>query len=672
MENNPGFPVLRSVKVLKPEFQDLKKIPITSDTFSLGRGLKNSVVIPFISISRSHCIFQKVNDKEWAVQDNSTFGIQINGQTLGKGQERKLGNGDLITLEQTGEFIYTFLYEPEDFELPRKRQKMERDEILDDVKMKFRESQNSQRKYVEEKLQNAKQIHTKSVVLKHQLQTDMNRKINHLQSEFALQIENLKGEKLEVERQKLILEEERDLQLASVKQEMEQQICELMDQIQKQKTTEDELIKENNLLLKKLDKEREEFLEELNRENTSKQGMLDKLEEKLREQEEARVKEKEEFLALVKQQTDAIRLLKEQELKDLEEKKRIREQEMLEELNATKKNLENKIHQTEQEKQKAEQLLQEQMEHMKMISNQDKNKMEELMKEREEIQNKLNEAQSNAEKSLVELQIRVRDRETELATLAAERIHKQAEHSSAVISTLQQQLETVQNRLHKVESEKNTILENLCAPEQAGEGSSKEMVITQVGDLMESELQCVICAELFITATTLGCSHTFCKYCITKWKRKKRDCPICRAPISSQCRSLVLDSFIEKMVQNLSEATKIRRKEILQSRQAEESAPSVGPPCTKRRRNRGSRHSRNISHTNTAATSPALIVDLTWLPTQNSTISSPAERDIILVVEEDETSRSRDCQTLTTEATGAASAAARADTGPPAAPHCSS
>lgn len=139
-----------------------------------------------------------------------------------------MGNGDLITLEQTGEFIYTFLYEPEDFEIPRKRQKMESDEILDDVKMKFRESQNSQRKYVEEKLQNAKQIHTKSVVLKHQLQTDMNRKINHLQSEFALQIENLKGEKLEVERQKLILEEERDLQLASVKQEMEQQICELM------------------------------------------------------------------------------------------------------------------------------------------------------------------------------------------------------------------------------------------------------------------------------------------------------------------------------------------------------------------------------------------------------------------------------------------------------------
>lgn len=139
-----------------------------------------------------------------------------------------MGNGDLITLEQTGEFIYTFLYEPEDFEIPRKRQKMESDEILDDVKMKFRESQNSQRKYVEEKLHNAKQIHTKSVVLKHQLQTDMNRKINHLQSEFALQIENLKGEKLEVERQKLILEEERDLQLASVKQEMEQQICELM------------------------------------------------------------------------------------------------------------------------------------------------------------------------------------------------------------------------------------------------------------------------------------------------------------------------------------------------------------------------------------------------------------------------------------------------------------
>lgn len=64
--------------------------------------------------------------------------------------------------------------------------------------------------------------------------------------------------------------------------------------------------------MKKLDKEREEFLEELNRENTSKQSMLDKLKSKILEQEEVRLKERNDFLAMLKQQTESIRLLKEQ------------------------------------------------------------------------------------------------------------------------------------------------------------------------------------------------------------------------------------------------------------------------------------------------------------------------------------------------------------------------
>lgn len=86
----------------------------------------------------------------------------------------------------------------------------------------------------------------------------------------------------------------------------------------------------------------------------------------------------------------------------------------------------------------------------------------------------------------------------------------------------------VKSQLQMVETEKNTILENMCAPETSGEGSSKQTVLSEVGEIMESELQCSICAELFVNATTLNCSHTFCKYCITMWKKKKKDCPICR------------------------------------------------------------------------------------------------------------------------------------------------
>lgn len=82
----------------------------------------------------------------------------------------------------------------------------------------------------------------------------------------------------------------------------------------------------------------------------------------------------------------------------------------------------------------------------------------------------------------------------------------------------------VRNKLQNVENENKKLLENTL-PETKAESSNK---IAEVGEIMESELQCSICAELFVSATTLNCSHTFCKYCISMWKKKKKDCPICR------------------------------------------------------------------------------------------------------------------------------------------------
>lgn len=80
--------------------------------------------------------------------------------------------------------------------------------------------------------------------------------------------------------------------------------------------------------------------------------------------------------------------------------------------------------------------------------------------------------------------------------------------------------------LESLKTEKNTLLSIYA--EGAGEGTSKQSALNKVGELMDSELQCIICSEMFIEATVLNCSHTFCKYCITKWKKKKKDCPICR------------------------------------------------------------------------------------------------------------------------------------------------
>ncbi|XP_043802001.1 E3 ubiquitin-protein ligase RNF8-like [Apis laboriosa] len=98
----------------------------------------------------------------------------------------------------------------------------------------------------------------------------------------------------------------------------------------------------------------------------------------------------------------------------------------------------------------------------------------------------------------------------------------------------------------------------------------KESVLNKINDIMDEQLTCTICSELFVKATTLNCMHTFCQYCINIWNKKRKECPICRASVSSMNRSIVLDNFIESMLKNLPIQFNERRKEILEERQAME------------------------------------------------------------------------------------------------------
>ncbi|XP_076766343.1 uncharacterized protein LOC143433097 [Xylocopa sonorina] len=98
----------------------------------------------------------------------------------------------------------------------------------------------------------------------------------------------------------------------------------------------------------------------------------------------------------------------------------------------------------------------------------------------------------------------------------------------------------------------------------------QESVLNKVNDIMDEQLTCTICSELFVKATTLNCMHTFCHHCINSWYRKKKECPVCRTRISSMNRSIVLDNFIESMLENLSTRFKERRKEVIAERQAME------------------------------------------------------------------------------------------------------
>ncbi|KAI8486916.1 E3 ubiquitin-protein ligase rnf8 [Branchiostoma belcheri] len=124
---------------------------------------------------------------------------------------------------------------------------------------------------------------------------------------------------------------------------------------------------------------------------------------------------------------------------------------------------------------------------------------------------------------------------------------KEREHSDLQAKLLQSKLEKEQQ-------------------EQSAQKVREEMV-ENVTNVMESELQCNICTELFVQATTLHCSHTFCYACILEWtKTRKMECPTCRTKVTSQTRSLVLDSYIDKMVESYSEELRQHRMALLQER----------------------------------------------------------------------------------------------------------
>ncbi|KAK4878060.1 hypothetical protein RN001_010566 [Aquatica leii] len=99
----------------------------------------------------------------------------------------------------------------------------------------------------------------------------------------------------------------------------------------------------------------------------------------------------------------------------------------------------------------------------------------------------------------------------------------------------------------------------------------------------EDELQCSICTEMFIKAVTLSCSHTFCKYCITQWRKNQTICPICRADIKMEFSTLVLDNFISKIVEKASDELKEHRDNLIKEREVASTA-TPGPSGNRRRR----------------------------------------------------------------------------------------
>nr|XP_057941982.1 E3 ubiquitin-protein ligase rnf8 isoform X1 [Doryrhamphus excisus] len=145
---------------------------------------------------------------------------------------------------------------------------------------------------------------------------------------------------------------------------------------------------------------------------------------------------------------------------------------------------------------------------------------------------------------------------------------------------LQEQKKVIDELAHSRKSFEEIILAKnkeleVTKEEKEKARAQKEEVVTQVTEVLENELQCIICSELFVEAVILNCAHSFCCYCIKQWCKKKKECPICRRAIKSQTRCLALDNCINSMVENLSLDMKARRKMLVAERKAAESGHAI-------------------------------------------------------------------------------------------------
>lgn len=89
------------------------------------------------------------------------------------------------------------------------------------------------------------------------------------------------------------------------------------------------------------------------------------------------------------------------------------------------------------------------------------------------------------------------------------------------LDKVKKDLDTVNGKKQMLETELNS-LTNQCQENQELMLKTKTEVLSELGDVMETELQCSICNELFIETTTLNCMHSYCQFCILQWQKKTK------------------------------------------------------------------------------------------------------------------------------------------------------
>lgn len=366
-----------------------------------------------------------------------------------------------------------------------------------------------------------------------------------LEAKFAEQLaeqQKLAAEKSEVE--EALRLRIQDLEKVANREEKEQ----LQRQVEQEK--EEERLSKEKIEFEKRLQELQNALEEKEKQEKEKERQFLERDLLLKAQEEQRERERKER----EDKMEAEFLAKKLELENLEKQRQ-------QELSKHKEEVTKELRDREAELQrKAE-------EHQRELEAQKLSEQERLQKEMEVMEIKL---RLELEQKVSELQ----DEKASIETRIRGELSKKEGENADILVKLRAELEQVKKDLDSTSDRRTHLEKELEEASRAKEAASrnelqaKKDVIENFGELVESELQCSICNELFVTATTLNCNHTFCKECISSWVSKNKTCPICRAPYTQQSRSLVLDNFIDKMVENLSDDLKKRRREIVEERKA--------------------------------------------------------------------------------------------------------
>ncbi|XP_066909373.1 E3 ubiquitin-protein ligase rnf8-B [Halyomorpha halys] len=227
---------------------------------------------------------------------------------------------------------------------------------------------------------------------------------------------------------------------------------------------------------------------------------------------------------------------------------------------------------------------------LNLLMTESNDRVSSLQKEKELLNNKLKEEEISKEKMKNEIQelnellkeseleqIRLND-ECKCKELSSYKSIKQDEGpkvSNEVIDlnetvttseALQKLVEIVEIKWNEQEMEHMRDQLKLRDEKLTDMALESEKYQSQVIETLDREMLCSICNDIIYEATTLNCRHTFCRVCLFEWKKKKKECPVCRAKIKTETRPLVIDSFIDKLADTVGGELKTRRMEVKEER----------------------------------------------------------------------------------------------------------